>query len=714
MRSRIRRPALTPRGRARRREIAEQLHALAARPLISVVMPTYETDPRYLREAIESVRNQRYPDWELCIADDGSRPSAVRAELERARVADPRIKSAYWSATSASRPRPTRPSSSRAASSSPSSTTTTCSPRTRCCGSREALGADPELDVVYSDSDKLTAHGVRRRPVLQARLVAGLRARRDVHRPSARRAPLARRGAWAASIPPSTRSRTSSSCCASRSAPSGSATSRRSSTTGGRSRAASRPAPTRRMGFPELQARAVSAHLDRIGAPARAVEHPRIPHRAQLAADPRHTPPPDELAEQVTVIVAWRGGDGLGRLLASLHEVGERPPAEVIVAGADVTEIERAAGGHPVHALADEGALLNRARALNLAAKAASTPWLLLCSDAAEVVEPDWLDPAVAARVVARRRRRWAADLASRRARRGGRVRDRPRPPGRADAARAPRRRATATTARSSARATSPRSATSFMLVRRAAYEAAGGLEENFLTGYADFDLCQRLRAEGGGVGLRGAPAGRRPRDPGGATRAALDVVDRALFVDCWYDGWRAATRTSTPTSLAPQADYVRRDGGARHRAHRADGAMRLALRLLRPVRRQQRDPGVPLRQRADRPRLGGHRCAAIGDPARIGGSASRASSASPTRISPTCSSAAAAPPSRRSCSPGHRARTCRRLTEDGGAPAGRPLRRPPRGQRGVPARRRRSGRRSAELRRLHPRRAGPRSAARP
>ncbi len=41
-------------------------------PLISVILPVYNTPEPYLREAIESVRNQLYPHWELCIADDCS------------------------------------------------------------------------------------------------------------------------------------------------------------------------------------------------------------------------------------------------------------------------------------------------------------------------------------------------------------------------------------------------------------------------------------------------------------------------------------------------------------------------------------------------------------------------------------------------------------------------------------------------------------------
>ncbi|MCK5677768.1 MAG: glycosyltransferase, partial [Flavobacteriaceae bacterium] len=41
-------------------------------PLISVVMATYNTQDQYLKKAIDSVINQSYPNWELCIADDAS------------------------------------------------------------------------------------------------------------------------------------------------------------------------------------------------------------------------------------------------------------------------------------------------------------------------------------------------------------------------------------------------------------------------------------------------------------------------------------------------------------------------------------------------------------------------------------------------------------------------------------------------------------------
>ena len=61
-------------------------------PLISVVMPVYNPEPRLLSAAIESVRNQLYPYWELCIADDASTNEEIRPLLESVASKDKRLK----------------------------------------------------------------------------------------------------------------------------------------------------------------------------------------------------------------------------------------------------------------------------------------------------------------------------------------------------------------------------------------------------------------------------------------------------------------------------------------------------------------------------------------------------------------------------------------------------------------------------------------------
>lgn len=77
---------------ADREAIRAQIETFAYRPLISVVMPAYDTDPKFLREAIASVRGQLYPHWELCVADDASPSPKVWEILTAEAAADPRIK----------------------------------------------------------------------------------------------------------------------------------------------------------------------------------------------------------------------------------------------------------------------------------------------------------------------------------------------------------------------------------------------------------------------------------------------------------------------------------------------------------------------------------------------------------------------------------------------------------------------------------------------
>lgn len=68
------------------------IEKLANKPLISIIMPVYNTPEVYLRACIESVRAQSYPHWELCIADDASPNTSVHAVLEEYQKLDTRIR----------------------------------------------------------------------------------------------------------------------------------------------------------------------------------------------------------------------------------------------------------------------------------------------------------------------------------------------------------------------------------------------------------------------------------------------------------------------------------------------------------------------------------------------------------------------------------------------------------------------------------------------
>jgi O-antigen biosynthesis protein len=72
--------------------IGETWRSFSYRPLISIVTPVYNPPISFLRQAIESVIDQVYPNWELCLADDNSPNPHVREVLQEYADRDRRIK----------------------------------------------------------------------------------------------------------------------------------------------------------------------------------------------------------------------------------------------------------------------------------------------------------------------------------------------------------------------------------------------------------------------------------------------------------------------------------------------------------------------------------------------------------------------------------------------------------------------------------------------
>lgn len=77
---------------ADRKKIKAHLATFSYQPLISVVMPVYNTPLQWLKLAVESVQKQLYPHWELCIADDASTHAEVKQYLTELQKSDARIK----------------------------------------------------------------------------------------------------------------------------------------------------------------------------------------------------------------------------------------------------------------------------------------------------------------------------------------------------------------------------------------------------------------------------------------------------------------------------------------------------------------------------------------------------------------------------------------------------------------------------------------------
>ena len=61
-------------------------------PKISLVVPLYKTDEKYLREVVDSVKNQTYSNWELCLSDGSGADSPIAGILEELKASDDRIR----------------------------------------------------------------------------------------------------------------------------------------------------------------------------------------------------------------------------------------------------------------------------------------------------------------------------------------------------------------------------------------------------------------------------------------------------------------------------------------------------------------------------------------------------------------------------------------------------------------------------------------------
>ena len=135
------------------------------RPLVSIVMPTYNPQEDWLRPAIESVLGQVYENWELCIADDASTAPHVEQVLDAVRRAPTRA--SRWCAA---------PENGGIAAASASALELATGEFVALLDHDdllrphalhrvvELLQSDPELDVVYSDEDMLLSDGQYGKP----------------------------------------------------------------------------------------------------------------------------------------------------------------------------------------------------------------------------------------------------------------------------------------------------------------------------------------------------------------------------------------------------------------------------------------------------------------------------------------------------------------------------------------------------------------------
>ncbi|HET9118919.1 MAG TPA: glycosyltransferase [Solirubrobacterales bacterium] len=453
---------------------------LADRPLISVVVPTYETEPRHLRDAIGSVRAQSYPDWELVIVDDGSTRADTRRVVTRAVSRDPRITARFLernAGISAATNAGLELCRGELVAFLDHDDTLAPDALLRVA---QAFG-DGHPDVIYTDQDKLTADGRLTDPFLKPDWspVYALGAMYVGHLLVARRDLIAEAGGldpkfdtiqdfelllrlsertdrihhipeilyhWRA-IPGSIAL-----------------------------------GEEEKEGVTELQARSVNAHLERRGIGTEAAPHPSIPHRLRLRPRSRRSNP--------TVDV--------------------------------VTPTRRQAGP------------FNPGRQANLAAGGGDGEFIVFLGEQTEVVEPDWIEQlllyaelpgvgAVGPTIVHPDGRVSAAGVAI----------------GLYDPATPVMRDFESDGdgyygALSVAREVSA-VGMECMLVGRSLFDRVGRFEEAYSREFQAYDLCLKLRQAGASTICTPAP---RTIDhtTEAQRRSDFDVLDRALFVDRWYE----------------------------------------------------------------------------------------------------------------------------------------------------------------------------------
>lgn len=364
--------------------LAAEARDLAYRPLISIIVPVYNTPPRYLELAIKSVIAQAYPEWELCVCDDGSSDRETLAAINDLAATDSRI-----SATFLSQNQGIAAASNRALAMAHGEYVAMLDHDDELSPAAllevvKALNADSSLDVVYTDQDYVLPDGTAARSFRKpgwsqemfrgvmyvghllvvrrtlAEEVGGFDSRYDNVQDFEFMLRLSERTQKIGHVPHVVYHW--------RMIPG-------SVAFGG----------DQKGHIEQRQAAAVNAHLERCGVPARAQSNQAHAHRLVIVPTPRAEHP------LISVVVLGAGAESqVEECVASIRANSDYPAVEIIVAGGDLPD--NVAGR-----LTEGGVRLEAARADAGAAAVASAlsargRLLVFLAAGVRVEQPDWLD----------------------------------------------------------------------------------------------------------------------------------------------------------------------------------------------------------------------------------------------------------------------------------------------------------------------------------
>ena len=144
-------------------KIRDEIDGMASRPKISIIMPVNDAPLNFIQEAIESIKAQWYPNWELCIAVDASVDKVMLSLLQGYGHQDARIKvtEPLHDGLSAAANRGLRFASGDYATFLGDADLL---PRQALFYVARAIAAQPETAMIYSDEDKISERGIRYDP----------------------------------------------------------------------------------------------------------------------------------------------------------------------------------------------------------------------------------------------------------------------------------------------------------------------------------------------------------------------------------------------------------------------------------------------------------------------------------------------------------------------------------------------------------------------
>ncbi|CAN5448379.1 N/A [soil metagenome] len=274
-----------------------------------------------------------------------------------------------------------------------------------------------------------------------------------------------------------------------------------------------------------LQARAVNAHLHRLGFNARA--ETKLPHRLRMVPLPR------ENDSRISIIIPSRDApELLNRCLATVFSITSYPNLEVLLVDNGTTDLDalRIMQEHPVRRI-DLPGKFNFSCAINVGAREATGEFVVFLNNDTEILSADWLQqllyyaeqPDVGASgallVYENRTVQHAGVALGMRGTADHTMRGFPLDVDGYAGSLACAREVSAVTA-------------ACMMMRKSLFEEVGGFNEHFFTAYQDLDLCLRLRARG--LRIIYSPEALVVHHESVSRQKYYDMVDRMLLLDQW------------------------------------------------------------------------------------------------------------------------------------------------------------------------------------